>query len=125
MNRPMVRTATGIVALISLLAIGTSFYMHVEQWGMLDSLLNSASIIATLGYSPDFYPQTDLGKIFTVFYMFIGIGVVLSIVMSLGSMYIKEVSKIEHESFSKSDKLFEKVKRDMLIRKYKHANRQH
>lgn len=125
MNRPMVRTATGILALVSLLAIGTSFYMHVEKWSMLDSLLNSASIIATLGYWPNFYPQTDLGKIFTVFYMFIGIGVVLTIVMSIGSMYIKEVSKIEHESFSKSDKLFEKVKRDMLIRKYKHANRQH
>jgi hypothetical protein len=121
----MVRTATGILALVSLLAIGTSFYMHVEKWSMLDSLLNSASIIATLGYGPNFYPQTDLGKIFTVFYMFIGIGVVLTIVMSIGSMYIKEVSKIEHESFSKSDKLFEKVKRDMLIRKYKHANRQH
>jgi voltage-gated potassium channel len=125
MNKPMVRTATGVLALISLLVIGTSFYMHVEKWSMLDSLLNSASIIATLGYSPDFYPQTDIGKIFTIFYMFIGIGVVLTIAMNIGATYMKEISKIEHESFSKSDKLFEKVKRDMLIRKYKHANRQH
>jgi voltage-gated potassium channel Kch len=63
---------------IGVLAIGTSFYHLVEEWRWLDSLYFCVMTLATVGYG-DFSPQTDAGKIFTIFYVLIGIGIVFAI----------------------------------------------
>jgi len=59
------------------IAIGTVFYHFQEGWGWLDSLYFSVITLTTIGYG-DFAPATDLGKIFTLFYIFIGLGMILS-----------------------------------------------
>jgi len=61
-----------------LLAIGTIFYHSVEGWRWLDSLYFCVITLATVGYG-DFAPQTDAGKIFTMIYIFIGIGLLIAV----------------------------------------------
>ena len=58
---------------LSLIALATVFYHFQEGWRWIDSLYFSVITISTVGYG-DFSPQTDLGKLFTVAYLFMGIG---------------------------------------------------
>jgi hypothetical protein len=60
------------------LAAGTIFYHFVEGWRWLDSLYFCVMTLATVGYG-DFAPKTDLGKIFTMLYVFIGIGLLVAV----------------------------------------------
>ena len=60
------------------LGIGTVFYRFVEGWSWLDSLYFCVITLATVGYG-DFSPQTALGKIFTMGYIFIGIGLLVAV----------------------------------------------
>jgi voltage-gated potassium channel len=67
---------------VSLLIIGTVFYMLVEGWGVVDSLYFCAMSLATVGYG-DLVPHTDVGKIFTVVYVLSGIGILVSFFTTL------------------------------------------
>ncbi len=58
----------------STIAVGTVFYRFIEDWSWLDSLYFSVITLTTVGYG-DFSPQTNFGKLFTVFYVLIGIGI--------------------------------------------------
>lgn len=60
-----------------LLTSGTLFYHSVEHWSYLDSLYFSVITLATVGYG-DLTPQTPFGKIFTIFYIFLGVGTLIS-----------------------------------------------
>lgn len=68
---PEVQTLLTLV--VAILAIGTLFYRFVEQLGWVDAFYFSAITLTTVGYG-DFTPQTPIGKIFTVGYIFIGFG---------------------------------------------------
>ena len=59
-----------------LLALGTMAYHSIEGWRYIDAAYFSVITMATIGYG-DFTPQTDGGKIFTIFFALIGIGVML------------------------------------------------
>ncbi len=61
-----------IFAVIIILTIGGVFYHFVEGWRYLDAFYFSSTTLAAVGYG-DFFPKTDTGKIFTIFYQFIGI----------------------------------------------------
>lgn len=62
-----------LTLLIIVLASGTLFYHDIEGWRWLDSFYFSVITLTTVGYG-DLTPHTDLGKIFTMVYLFIGIG---------------------------------------------------
>jgi len=55
--------------------IGALFYHHVEKLRFLDAFYLSVITLATVGYG-DLAPKTDAGKIFTIFYVLIGIAIV-------------------------------------------------
>ncbi|MBI2654500.1 two pore domain potassium channel family protein [Candidatus Woesearchaeota archaeon] len=55
---------------------GATFYHYAEGWRYLDALYFSAYTMTTVGYG-DITPKTDLGKIFTIIYVFAGVGMAL------------------------------------------------
>jgi voltage-gated potassium channel len=61
-----------LVTLVS----GAVFYRQVEGWSLLDSLYFSVTTLTTVGYG-DLSPSTAAGKIFTIFYIFVGVGLIL------------------------------------------------
>lgn len=58
---------------------GTTTYHYLEGWRWLDSLYFSIVALTTIGFG-DFHPKTDAGKIFTIFYIIIGVGIILSFI---------------------------------------------
>jgi len=65
--------AAALVAL-SVLAIGAVFYHHVEHFRWLDAFYFCTITLTTIGYG-DLVPKTDAGKLFTIFYVLVGIGI--------------------------------------------------
>lgn len=103
-----VKPPQGFVAslgtLIILLFVGTLFYSNVEGWSYVDSFYFSAITLATVGYG-DFYPTTVPSKIFTVFYIFLGVGLGLYIF----SMFAKSILKGRNRRMGKIGKIIRKI----------------
>ncbi len=74
------------------LAIGTVAYRFLEDWSWLDSLYFSVITLTTIGYG-DFSPKTDLGKLFTMGYIIIGVSFILGFVNTLFWHYRQETIK--------------------------------
>jgi voltage-gated potassium channel len=58
------------------IVLGTVVYHYIEGWSWLDSLYFLVITLTTIGYG-DFSPQTDLGKIFTLLYIVVGVALIL------------------------------------------------
>ena len=50
------------------------FYHYFEGWSWLDSIYFSVVTISTVGFG-DFSPETAAGKIFTMVYIIVGLGI--------------------------------------------------
>ena len=68
--------------LVSIILLGSWFYARVEHWTLLDSIYFSVTTLATVGYG-DLSPHTAIGKIFTIFYIIIGIGMLSGFIILL------------------------------------------
>ncbi len=66
---------TLLALVISLLVSGTVFFTLVEGWSVLDSFYFSVTTLTTVGFG-DPAPATAAGKIFTIIYIFVGLGVI-------------------------------------------------
>lgn len=75
-----------------ILAFGSTVYHYLEGWSWLDSIYFSIITLTTIGYG-DFSPQTDGGKLFTIFYILIGIGIILTFVNTIYNHYNKVKAK--------------------------------
>ena len=65
--------------LIIVLAAGTIFYSIIEGWSLLDALYFCVVTLATVGYG-DLAPTTTVGRVFTIFYIFMGLSMLASFV---------------------------------------------
>jgi voltage-gated potassium channel len=72
---------TGVV-----LGIGSVVYHYLEGWSWIDSIYFCMITLTTIGYG-DYSPQTDGGKIFTMFYIVIGLGIILSFINTVYHHY--------------------------------------
>lgn len=70
----------------SILIFGTAVFHYVEGWRWLDSFYFCVITLTTIGYG-DFTPQTDFGKIFNMFYIVIGLGLILSFIQTVRDHY--------------------------------------
>lgn len=68
----------GILA-IGLIAGGAAFYRSVEGFSWVDSFYLTVVTLTTVGYG-DIHPATTTGRVFTIFYLLIGVGVLFSFV---------------------------------------------
>jgi voltage-gated potassium channel Kch len=68
-----------VVLVIVTLLGGTVFYSLEEGWSVVDAFYFSVTTLTTVGLG-DLAPQTTLGKLFTVVYIFAGIGIILGFI---------------------------------------------
>ena len=61
---------------IILLVVGTVFYHQVEGWTWIDSFYFCVISLTTVGFG-DLSPSTPASKLVTVFYIMVGIGILL------------------------------------------------
>ncbi len=66
---------------------GSYLFSVIEKWSYTDSIYFTALTLLTIGYG-DLYPMTDAGKIFTVIFAFIGIGILLFTFASLAEWFV-------------------------------------
>lgn len=77
-----------VAAVLTMLAIGTIFYHSFEHWTWIESFYFSVSSLTTVGYG-DIHPTTDTSRLFTAFYLLVGVSIVLAALGSIGSSYLK------------------------------------
>jgi len=90
-----------LVLVLFTLAMGTLFYHSVEGWSWLDSLYFSVITLTTVGYG-DFTPQTASGKIFTMIYIFLGLGILVGFITPIGEFLIdRRMERVEKRAQKK------------------------
>ena len=89
----------------ALLLIGSLFYHFHEGWRFIDAAYFSVTTLTTVGYG-DLHPTTDLGKIFTIFYIILGIGILLSFI----NLFAEKMIKARKDSIEQSRKLKKELK---------------
>ncbi|MDG1954114.1 MAG: potassium channel family protein [Polaribacter sp.] len=75
-----------LLTTIIIIGFGSTIYHYLEGWSWVDSIYFSVITLTTIGFG-DFAPSTPGGKIFTIFYIVIGIGVILSFVNTVYNHY--------------------------------------
>lgn len=99
-HEPQARALLAFVILI--LISGTVFFVEVEHWSIIDSVYYCVTTLTTVG-SGELRPHTDMGKIFTVIYLFMGVGGVLATLQLISRHALRQ----EHETpFDKIRKSF-------------------
>ena len=74
---PGARSVLGVA--VTVIAVGSVFYRLVEDIRWIDAIYFSVITVSTVGYG-DISPQTTAGKIFTMVYVVVGIGVFVALV---------------------------------------------
>jgi len=99
-----------LLLVVAILVSGMVFYSNVEHWSLLDSLYFSTVTLTTVGYG-DFAPHTDLGKSFTIFYLLLGIGVLLSLIAIIADHAINNYRKFTEAYILKTEQKSENEKK--------------
>jgi voltage-gated potassium channel len=90
-----------IAAAVSLFVLGggAAFYHSVEHLNWLDSFYFCTITLTTIGYG-DIVPKTNAGKLFTILYVLIGIGIIAFLVNILikNAVLKRELRKLKKNS---------------------------
>lgn len=82
---------TLILSTLSILVTGTCVYHVAEGWNWLDAVYFSVITLTTVGYG-DFSPETTFGKVFTIFYVLTGMGILFGFI---NAFYNHRLSKYD------------------------------
>ena len=96
-----------ITILVFLVFAGGFVYSNIEGWRYFDSVYYTVVTITTIGYG-DFAPSTDLGKFFTIIFVFLGIGMAFYFFSLIGRYMFKKQLKKE---LAKSERLRQSQKK--------------
>jgi voltage-gated potassium channel Kch len=83
----------GILAFtVGMILWASVFYRYVEGWSWLDSVYFSVVTISTVGFG-DFSPETAAGKIFTMFYIIVGLGVFVTAATTIANKILSQTDE--------------------------------
>lgn len=91
-----------IYATFALLAFGTVVYHYLEDWTWLDSFYFCFITLTTIGFG-DFAPKTPEGKVFTMLYITMGIGMILSFIDTVYKHFSKGGRIIDNATRKKQE----------------------
>ena len=77
-----------LVILLTIFVIGTVGFHFLEGWNLLDSLYTTIATLSTVGYG-DFSPETKAGKIFTIFVIIFGVGMMFYTLVLMAETFIE------------------------------------
>ena len=77
-----------LFVMLIVLSGGVVFYHYKEKWSFIDALYFSAATMTTVGYG-DITPQTNTGKLFTVFYVFMSVSIALYGLSLIASHFVE------------------------------------
>jgi hypothetical protein len=80
----------------SVIGLGTVMYRFLEKWEWIDCLYFSVVTLTTVGYG-DFAPVTTGGKIFTILYIIIGLGIILNFIEIIHLHYEEEKDNLRSQ----------------------------
>jgi len=70
------------------LVSGTVFYATVEGWSWVDAAYFSIATLSTVGYG-DLHPETTTGKVFTMAYIVVGVGVFVALITQIADALLR------------------------------------
>ena len=73
-----------LVMTVTLLLSGAWLFHRVEGWTYFQSLYFSVITLTTVGFG-DFSPDTFAGRLFTIFYVLIGVGIIVALVSRIAA----------------------------------------
>lgn len=77
-----------LIILLTIFIIGTIGFHFIEGWSILDSFYVCIATLSTVGYG-DFAPETTVGKIFTVFVIIFGVGMMFYTLVLLAETFYR------------------------------------
>lgn len=92
-----------VILTLVMLVGGTFFYRQAEGWTVLDSLYFSVITLTTVGYG-DLSPTTPASKLFTIFYLLLGIGIILAFVNAVAKNAMQRRESVREEAAEDLDK---------------------
>jgi len=87
-SRIKIQIAAAASSLMILIAIGTVVYKFIEDWTWTQSFYFSVVTLTTVGYG-DLHPTSDASRLFTSFYILIGVAIALAAITVIGTSYLK------------------------------------
>ena len=83
-----------VLAALAVITVGTGAYVLIERWTVLQALYFCVVTLATVGYG-DLHPTTDLGRLFTIGYIVIGVGIIGAFISQL-ARHRQPSRRLEH-----------------------------
>lgn len=80
--------ALALLAIVSVFVFGSAGYMAIEGWNAFDSFYMSVITLTTVGFQ-EVHPLSDHGRAFTIFLIFAGVGVVMSVLATLSRVILE------------------------------------
>lgn len=99
-----------IFLVVVLYAIGFLVYHYLEGWGLVDSIYFQTMTFTTIGYG-DIVPETQMGKLFTVFISWVGISIAFYLLYTLSTYRERLLDQKVQTMFFKFPHVFEKIKK--------------
>ena len=94
------------ITTLGVLILGILGYRLLEGWSWLECVNYAASIMVTSGNS-EVYPQSDWGKVFNVFYMFLSVILILFFVNTL-QQHFHESRQSNKEKYKRHQRIIKK-----------------
>jgi len=78
---------SAIMSITSLIAFGSWAFRLLENWTWAESFYFSVATLTTVGYG-DIHPTTGETRVFTAFYILVGVGIVIAALTSIGGKFL-------------------------------------